>query len=224
MIKFLLVTDIFNVFYRFVHKINSDPRFRTKSQSFAVKLSYTTAAHHGNTVKRAHGGLSGILQKIKEFTNNPRVYGYFEDIIIQPLILRNREASVVCFDGVPKFRNPHKEGHKNQPSPFPQHAKDELFFGFARKVISDVRSACPSLIADQILRVDFFGERLPDGSLRFLVNEIESLEARLWGVGVLSGDRLSEIKEMGTLYWYQQIDTMIECHLEAQKIRDEQHK
>jgi hypothetical protein len=208
------------LFIRFIAKINSDPRFSTKEKQFAVKLSYTTAGHHNSTMKRAKGGLSGILKKIKEFTNNPRVFGYIEDVVIQPLILRNREASVVCFDGEPQFRNPHKKGHKEQNSPFPQFAKDELFFEFARKVIKEVRAACPDLIADQILRVDFFGERFPDGSLGFLVNEIEGLEARLWGVGVTAGDRLAEIEAMAFRYWYYQVDTMIAIHVETQRNRD----
>ena len=170
-------------------------------------------------MKRAKGGLEGILKRLKEFTNNPRIFGYIEDVVIQPLILRNREASVVCFDGEPKFRNPHKIGHRDQTSPFPQYAKDELYFEFARKVIREVRAACSDLIADQILRVDFFGERLPDGSLGFLVNEIEGLEARLWGTGVTAGDKLAQIEEMCWKYWYYQIDTLLALHIEAQRNR-----
>jgi hypothetical protein len=52
-----------------------------------------------------------------------------------------------------------------------------------------MRIICPELVADRILRVDFFGERLPNGKLRFLVNAIEGLEARLWGIGINAGDR-----------------------------------
>ena len=133
--------------------------------------------------------------------------------MIQPLILRNREASVVCFDGVPKFRNPHKIGHRDYPSPFPLNAPDELFFDYARTVIKEMRRICPELVADQILRVDFFGERLPNGKLRFLVNEIEGLEARLWGIGINAGDRLANIEAMAEDYWYNQIDILIDLHL-----------
>ena len=177
-------------------------------------MSYTTAGHHGNTVKRSVGGVSGILKKLQEFKNNKRIFGYIDDVVIQPLLLSNREASVVCFDGEPKFRNPHKGGHKGQRSPFPRSTKDSVFFDYARRVIREVRSACPELIADQILRVDFFGERLPDGTIGFLVNEIESLEARLWGLRTTAGTRLAEVENMVEEYWYEHVDTLIECHVQ----------
>ena len=198
---------------RFVAKIDQDPRFCTKKKEFISKLSYTTAAHHNNSAKRSKGGVAGILMKLKQFTNNPRIFGYIGDVLIQPLILQNREASVVCFDGVAKFRNPHKHGHKDEHSPFPLNAPDQLFFDFAERVIRELRFICPELVADQILRVDFFGQRQPNGKLTFLVNEVEGLEARLWGVGVTAGDRLAEIEAEAEEYWYHQIETLIEVHL-----------
>jgi len=196
-----------------VAKIDQDPRFCTKKKEFISKLSYTTAAHHNNSAKRSKGGVAGIVTMLKQFTNNSRVFGYIEDVVIQPLILSNREASVVCFDGVPKFRNPHKVGNREYPSPFPLNAPDTLFFDFASTVIKEMRIICPELVADQILRVDFFGERLPNGKLRFLVNEIEGLEARLWGIGITAGDRLAKIEAMAEEYWYDQIDMLIDLHL-----------
>ena len=63
-----------------------------------------------------------------------------------------------------------------------------------------MRIICPELVADRILRVDFFGERLPNGKLRFLVNAIEGLEARLWGIGINAGDRLAKIEAMAEEY------------------------
>ena len=200
-------------------KIENDPRYCTKDREFISKLSYTTAAHHNNSAKRSKGGVAGILKRLKEFTNNPRAFGYIEDVVIQPLILGNREASVVCFDGIPKFRNPHKIGHRNGRSPFPLNASDKLFFDFAELVLRELRFICPELIADQILRVDFFGLRLPNGELKFLVNEIEGLEARLWGVGATAGDHLAKIEDQAEEYWYEHVETLIELHLMQVNLR-----
>jgi len=53
------------------------------------------------------------------------------------------------------------------------------------------RSTCPELISDGILRIDFFGELEPDRKVkRFIVNEIESFEACLWGAEKSAGDML----------------------------------
>jgi hypothetical protein len=54
-----------------------------------------------------------------------------------------------------------------------------------------MRTTCPELISDGILRIDFFGELEPDRKVkRFIVNEIESFEACLWGAEKSAGDML----------------------------------
>jgi hypothetical protein len=180
-------------------------------QRFTVKLSYSTNGGHKKFVKHSTDGTAGILQSLCELLNNPRIAGYYEDVILQPFWEYNTEAKVICFDGVPICRNPNKKGERSGLN----RSKTSELNAFATRVIKELRAICPELIADGILRVDFFGELGPDGNVkRFIVNEIEGFEACLWGVGASAGDDLAAILTKTTAYWKCKVETLIDCHLE----------
>jgi hypothetical protein len=193
-----------------------DPLYRTEEQRFITKLSYTTNGSHRKTVKPSVNGTLGILQSIKEMLSDERISCYYEEVIIQPFWLYNTEAKVICFNGVPLGRNTNKRGEKSGLA----RSSTEDLYAFASRVIAELRTSCPELIADGILRIDFFGELGPDGKVkRFIVNEIEGFEACLWGAGKAAGDMLSKVMTYNTAYWKQKLETLIDCHLEMEKLR-----
>jgi hypothetical protein len=200
-------------------KVNTDPRWaRFKNDDkFVVKLSYTTASSNGKTVKPCYNGKVGILQNIAEFTNNDAVFGYYDEVVIQPMARYNKEASVFLFGGERMFRNPHKDGWISK-SVF-NHSRDEVFFTFAENVVRRLREICPELIANQVLRVDFFGDLSETGELVFIVNEIEGYEAAQWGTGANSLSKLGNLTTKELSHWIFEIETLIECHLELLKNR-----
>ena len=78
---------------------------------------------------------------------------------------------------------------------------------------------CPELIADQTLRVDFFGDISESGELIFIVNEVEGSEARQWGTGSNAISKVGANLAKEIAHWEYDIETLIECHLELQKLR-----
>ena len=73
-----------------------DSRFKNENR-FVVKLNHTTGSAHNSTVKTATGGIhgkNGILKRIREFRKNKKIVGYFDSILIQPLIKHNTENKV----------------------------------------------------------------------------------------------------------------------------------
>jgi len=212
-LNLILETNILIVF-SFVDYINADPLYRTEQGRFVTKLSFTTNGSHGKNVKPSENGVVGIIQSIKEMLNDDRINGYYDEVVIQPFWLHNTEAKGICFDGVPLGRNTNKRGEKSGLA----RSSNEVLFAFARRVIEELRTSCPELIADGILRIDFFGELGLDGNVkRFIVNEIEGFEACLWGAGKSAGDMLAKVMTYNTAYWRQKVETLIDCHLEMQK-------
>ena len=200
----------------FVAEMSANPRFVRKDigmVEFMVKLPYTTAGWHNNTIKSSANGVDGILTSIRGFMNNDRVNGYIDEVIIQPYWQMNTEAQVVCFNGDPRYRNKNKIGKKSGL----KKATDAVCFEFAQRVIRELKAAAPELIADGILRIDFFGEPLPDGSISFIVNEIEGYEACAWGTGANAGDKSMQLYESIKKYWKSTVDVMIECYIEHQR-------
>jgi hypothetical protein len=136
---------------------------------FVVKLNHTSGSHYGVYVKFAIG-VDGILAMIAEFTNNSSIFGFYSNVLIIPRIPRNTQASIVLFNGKAVLQNPKKMG-KGRLSPFARTPEAQLF-AFAQDVVRDLKRVCPSLIADNLMRVDFHGV-FHCGKLQFLVNSIE---------------------------------------------------
>ena len=148
--------------------------------------------------------------------------GYIDEVVIQPMARYNKEASIILFGGKAQYRNPHKKGTVSK-SVF-NHAPDSVYFDFAEDVVRRLKDICPELISEQVLRVDFFGDLSPTGELIFIVNEIEGYEAVQWGTGVNSTSKTGAMSQKETNYWEAEIETLIECHLELQKLRSEENE
>ena len=185
-------------------------------------MPYTTSSAHRRTVKPSTGGKAGPFKCIQEFTNNDRVLGYIDEVVIQPMAHHNKEASILLFGGKSLYRNPHKKGTILK-SVF-NHSPDSVFFEFAEEVVRRMTAICPELIADQVLRVDFFGDLSPTGELFFIVNEIEGYEAVQWGTGVNAITKTGAMQQREISYWKAEIETLIECLLELQKLRFEEEE
>ena len=180
-------------------------------------MPYTTGSSNRRTVKPSTDGKAGLLKCIQEFTNNERVLGYIDDVVIQPMARYNKEASVVLFGGEAQYRNPHKMGTISK-SVF-NHSPDSVFFKFAEDVVRRLREICPQLIANQVLRVDMFGDLSETGELVLIVNEVEGYEAAQWGTGVNAISKTGAMNKKEEEYWEAEIETLIECHLELQRLR-----
>ena len=220
-IAYLMIILLINTcnLLSFIFKINNHPqwaRFRNNN-CFVSKLPYTTASYHRKTVKPSKNGKAGIMKSLREFMNNPRIFGYIDEAIIQPLAHYNAEASIFVFGGKAALRNPHKVG-TGKKSVF-DHSPGKVFDDFAEEVVRKLREICPELIANQVLRVDFFGDISETGELVFIVNEVEGYEARQWGVGVNAISKVGELRALEKAHWKFEINTLIECHLELQKSR-----
>jgi hypothetical protein len=205
------------LFVSFIFKVNNDPRWaRFKNDDkWVTKLPFTTGSSHGKYAKPSRKGKAGILKSIREFTNNVRVFGYYDEVVVQPMAHYNKEAKVFVFAGEAQFRNPHKDGWIKQ-SVF-GHAPDSVFLKFAEDVVKKLRENFPEFIVNQGLRIDFFGDLTESGELFFIVNEIEGFEARQWGTGVNAADKIGSMKTQEQNHWKYEIETLIECHLELNK-------
>ena len=160
-------------------------------------------------------GTDGILKSIQEFFKNERISGYIDEVVNQPFWHRNTEASVICFNSEPKYRNKNNPGRKSVL----KKATDAVCFQFARRVIRELKSAVPELIADGILQNDFFGELLPNGkcSFTFIVNKVEGFEACAWGTGANEGGKSMQLYESTKKYWKATVDLMLEFFIERQR-------
>jgi hypothetical protein len=154
-------------------------------------------------------GFDGVLCALREFMENESIFGYIHYAIIQPEVPENAEVKIVCFDGVPAMKCKTKKGKSNR-SPFGR-AKREVFFDFARCVISTLRRVCPEIVSFQVLRIDIFGFRGRPGD--FIVNEVEGYEAQKAGVGVDSGVEEGRILQKLEEYWTNLIYDLVEYHI-----------
>jgi hypothetical protein len=199
--------------YRFVEEINMNPRYSNENR-FVIKLNNTTGSAYNSTVKTATGGINGkhgILKRIQEFRNNRTVIGYFDTLLIQPLIKHNTENKSICFNGECFGSNvPRKKGiHGNSFFPLPGHAS---FDQYAEQVITKFKAVCPSLIADQLLRIDHFCEDPSDvdsdmDTFNYLLNEVEGYEAQ----NVCH--RFDEVQARLLHHWVNDINQLVKCHL-----------
>jgi hypothetical protein len=189
--------------------ISSSPSFSNEQKKFIVKLPYSTGSAYNATVKSCIG-LPGILKRIEEFQNNPRVYGYFPYIIIQPFVTDNTEAKIVCFDGKAISRNPNKRGSSGRSLLGKGGTSTPMLFEFAEEVITKLRVRCPSLISDQVLRVDMF-QKSDTGLL--IVNEVEGFEAQ--NVAGYGGDTQFIVSNMTQNYWESAVTNLIDYHIKS---------
>ena len=187
--------------------MNKNPIYNNDNK-FVCKLPFTTNGKHNSTVKRCVG-YHGILKMLGQFVRNKNIAGYITYAMIQPRIRENAEAKIVCFNGIPKFRNPNKKGDDGR-SPFGE-VGDEDLFKFARHVIDILRKVCPELISDQVLRIDIFGFRNYPGM--FIVNEIEGYEAQRTGTGTQAGEKSSQLLGNVEDYWYNILCELVEYHI-----------
>lgn len=204
------------MFARFVRTTNkdiTDGRTGFLFNEFVVKLNNTSGSHYGSYVKFCIG-VEGVLDKITEYKNNVNVFTYYSTVVIAARIPHNTQASVVCFGGVAKVRNPNKKG-TDRTSPFSR-CKDKVISNFAELAIQELKRVCPFSMTDQVLRVDFHGIR-HQGTLKFLVNAIEGFETWVLGSGKGSDIKLSKLEKLREIHWIDTIDTLIECYLELNK-------
>ncbi len=172
---------------------------------FVVKLPFST----NSTRLKYVVGMEGILRALGEFMGNSKVFGYIHYALIQPEIIDNAEVKIVCFDGVPKFKNIIKKGKSNR-SPFNRMPK-ATFFAFAEHVIATLKQVCPSINTRQVLRIDIFGFRTAPG--KFIVNEIEGYEAHKTGAGVTGCDEAGAIMDRLEQYWFEMIRDLVDYHV-----------
>ena len=187
--------------------INSDPlyiRYRNNNQ-FIVKLPFSTNSQHKRGVKN----VEGILSVIKSFIRKDNVGGYIPYAIIQPEIIDNTEAKVVCFDGKAIFLNPHKKG-KSGRSPFRDIDESNLRT-FAEHVIACLKRRCPAICTRQVLRIDIFG--FVDYPGEFICNEVEGYEAQKCATGSDSGTAESKVYKAVVQYWIETLTELVEFHL-----------
>ena len=208
----IIFKNIISTNYSFARMINEDPRYAMHKNDgkFVVKLSCTTGSSHR---KYTRNGADGIRTAIKQFMNNPRVYGYYLTAIIQPCVRENTEAKVVCQKGKAVFMNPHSRKRKSAFRNLPERE----FKDFAEMVLMRIKEAAPQVIWDQLLRVDIFGVRDQHDELHLFVNEIEGYEAAAWSKGINNhtGTMIQFLSEA----WYDIVDTLIECHMERIKVK-----
>ncbi len=163
-------------------------------------------------MKSAFGGIHGkigILKRIREFRNNKRIVGYYDSLLIQPLIKHNSENKSICFNGECFGANPRKQGSQGK-SFFPPVPIHPSFDAYAERMVLSFREACPSLIADQLLRMDYFCEDPADvdGIMEaYLLNEVEGYEAQNICPNFV------QVQARILNKWVQDINSGVRCHL-----------
>jgi hypothetical protein len=209
---FCVISLIYYLLYRFVEEIDSNPRFANNGR-YCVKLNHTTGSKHNSTVKSSSGGIHGkvgILKRIREFQRNPRILGYFDSILIQPLIKHNTENKTICFNGTSYDSNtPRKKGSYGT-SFFPPCPIHDSFDEYAERMILQFKKACPNLIANQLLRIDYFCEDPEDVNGRieaYLLNEVEGYESQILC------PNLDQVQAFILNRWVEDIDSCVKCHL-----------
>ena len=114
---------------------------------------------------------------------------------------------MICFNGKFIGRNPHKDGcGSGRRSTLG--SDDGILGDIAEDMIKKFKAAHPELIADQVLRVDFFRD---SKSGRYILNEVESFNAMV--VGIKSGDTAGLVMSKARLYWRQSILKLAKYHL-----------
>ena len=138
-------------------------------------------------------------------------------MLIQPLVKHNIENKSICFDGKCFGSNPRKKGSQGS-SFFPPVAAHTSFNAYAERIISRFKESCPSLIADQLLRIDYFCEDPADVSNvhptdfddvdpSYLLNEVEGYEAQ----NVCPN--FDQVQSRILISWVKDINNCVKYHL-----------
>jgi hypothetical protein len=204
----LIQLNIFSYIFIVLSMLSIKNPIYCNGNQFVCKLPFTTNGRHNSTVKYCVG-YDGILEMLTQFQNNANIGGYIMYAMIQPKIPDNTEAKIICFNGKAVFRNLNKKS-SNGRSPFGG-VKDEAIFHFAEHVISILRSVCPELITEQVLRVDIFGFRNRPGV--YIVNEIEGYEAQRTAKGAKAGVKVGKLATDVEDYWYNVLCELVEYHI-----------
>ena len=114
---------------------------------------------------------------------------------------------MVCFNGKMVCRNPHKDG-SGSGRRSTLGSNDNVLGAVAEDMIAQFKAVHPELIADQVLRVDFFRD---SQSGRYILNEIESFNAMV--VGIPSGDAAGSVMMKAKLYWKKNILELARYHM-----------
>ena len=113
----------------------------------------------------------------------------------------------MCFNGKFICRNPHKDGDGKGESTLGH--DDAVLGAIAEEMISKFKDAHPELIADQILRVDFFRDSRTG---RYILNEVEGFDAQV--VGLYSGDGAGRAMTKVLEYWRTKTKELVYYFLE----------
>jgi hypothetical protein len=174
---------------------------------YKVKLSYSTGEQYPEKCKTSFNGLPGITTCIVSLYNNDNVRGYFEEVLVGPLVKESAEVKMVCFDGVALFANKRKRAAEGG-SAFPRGTMDSRLTTFAEQVVGAIKANCDYAIADQVLRVDFFCDRSSD---KYYVNSVSGFDAEAEGVGI--GSNYASVVANCEAWWFVMVDKLIKHHL-----------
>lgn len=187
---------------------------------WVVKAPYTT---HGECIWVSLKSLNEIQEKLVLGTKKymyPRKHVGSDAIgvripylMVQPCMINRYEARVAVLphsivthsNDVDMYFvniNMSAQGKKNQSFLKTRDERNELQ-QFVRKAVTELRIKCPDFIADFLVRVDVF--RNNKGVL--VVNEFESLEARVYSSKVLDENKANVFC---TSYWRNVIDKLID--------------
>jgi hypothetical protein len=100
--------------------------------------------------------------------------------MVQPCMLNRKENKVVVLNGKASHRAETriKTGIQYCKRPYTE------IFAFAEKVVKDMAAADSCFQSEGMVRVDIFQTTIDGGAGRFVVNELESLEAN-WNIIVI---------------------------------------
>ena len=116
---------------------------------------------------------------------------------------------MICFNGKFISRNPHKDGcGSGRRSTLG--SDDRILGDIAEDMIKQFKAVHPELIADQVLRVDFFRD---SKSGRYILNEVESFNAQV--VGTRSGDSAGTVMTKVQQYWKNTILKLARYHMSS---------
>lgn len=125
--------------------------------------------------------------------------------IVQPCMANKKEYRVVVLGGKAKYIANVDTGTAGKAFSRPPHG---ALFSFAEKAVQRLKRARPATLSECVIRVDIF--QRSDGDL--VVNEFESLEARIYGTSHAKEESSAQVWIGG--FWLEQMRTCLKqyCH------------